>query len=105
MIGRLRVSERLGLFTPGPAAHGKPTMSKTNDLADTLIAALDASPIGRDEKIKAIGAARNHISRQPAGSNWRTHVGPVGTGKKTEALRTTISDLAAQHKKSARKKR
>jgi hypothetical protein len=77
-------------------------MSKTNDLVQDLIAALDASPLGRDEKIKAMSIARNHLNNpvfvHAVGRNSRA---PVGTGKKTQAL---LDTMAEQEKERAKKK-
>jgi hypothetical protein len=84
-------------------------MSKTKDLADALIATLDASSLGRDEKVKAIGAARNHLNTHTnnleAMRAARVQAGPVGSTKKNEPLLKSIEELAFEDKREARKKK
>ena len=72
-------------------------MTKTQELIEELSAVLDAATVSIDEKYKALGVARSRLSNasiDPSIQAWREKRlkhGLVGTGKKTEALR---SDLA-----------
>lgn len=72
-------------------------MSATTDLTDRLIAVLDASPLGRDEKVKALGMARSHINHIANNAeDWRAQRaahGPVGTGKHTDAIKDAMKEI------------
>ena len=81
-------------------------MSATTDLTNALILVLDASPLGRDEKVKALGMARSHINTLANDPNaWRVQRaahGPVGSGKKTDAMRETVNELKAAGRKKGK---
>lgn len=71
-------------------------MTKTEQLAQALSAVLDDSPLGQDEKLKALGMARTQLNRAHSTDmgQWRrerVQHGPVGTGKKTEELRSSAN--------------
>lgn len=72
-------------------------MTKTQELVEELSAVLDAASLSVDEKIKALGVARsrlNSASIDPSMQAWRekrAKQGLVGTGKKTEALRSELA--------------
>lgn len=81
------------------------SMTKTEDLAQALIAVLDASSLGRDEKVKAIGIARAHVNHPDVVGFARVFSGPVGSAKKNELLLKTIEEreIEARKKKRSRK--
>lgn len=64
---------------------------KTRDLANAIVAAVAASGLGYDETVKALGIVRAGLSRQSTSTtDWRRDrvaQGPVGSGKKTDAMR------------------
>lgn len=65
--------------------------SKTDDLAAQLSAILAASPLPYDDKVAALILARKTLQTPSASiDQWRAKRaadGPVGSGKKTDAMR------------------
>lgn len=72
-------------------------------LASQIIAILDASPLDREHKRRALMDARQHIDKTATTlDTWRTDraaAGPVGTGKKTDAIKANIPTKPAARKK------
>lgn len=72
-------------------------------LASQLIAILDASPLDREHKRQALMTVRAHIDKAATPlDSWRTDraaAGPVGTGKKTDAIREELKKTPAGRKK------